>query len=309
MPSVVTALTPVGLAAAFDSCDRGEGVVISADTTQGVHSGSNGVVRARDRAALAIALDFLAGRCEQVRVASFVEGMSCTIHGMVFTDQVAVYRPIEQVILREDNTFFPLLGGNALWAPTAEDQAAARVLVQRVGERLRTEADYRGSFGVDAIFTADGFQPIEVNARMGGFIFNGGPAVGVPLDLIHAMVAEGEETGIDPSALERVMVDGFDRSTQTRLNLPLVQQYLERSRALSLRHIGSGYRTTDPEGPYDAVVHQLSTPVGSRLMLEFPARPLYSKVALGPFAIAAIKAATRAWQLPTVEYSYSTVLR
>ncbi|WP_019031050.1 ATP-grasp domain-containing protein [Salinispora arenicola] len=309
VPSTVVDFTPERLASAFDFWDSGAGVVVSADASEGLHSGSARVIRARDRAALERAHAFLSGRCRQAVVAAFTEGMSCTIHGMVFEKDVAAYRPIEQVILHDDEMLFPLLGGNAQWRPSEEDIAAARAMVRRVGEQLRDEAGYRGSFGVDAILTADGFRAIEINARMGGFIVNGGPAGGVPLDLIHAMVAEGEEAGIDPAALERVIVRGFDSVPGTSLVLPLRQDVPDELRPVYLRHAEGGYRTVGTEDPHDAVVRYVRTPVGGRVLLDFPARPFYAGVPLGPFAIAAIEAVTRAWRLPAATYGYATVVR
>lgn len=309
VPSKVVDFSPESLASAFDALDRGAGVVVSADASGGLHSGSARVIRAHDRAGLERAHAFLSGRCRQAVVAPFVDGMSCTIHGMVFEKDVAVYRPIEQVILRDAEGFFPLLGGNAQWSPSEDDFAASRAMVKRVGEQLRDEAGYRGSFGVDAILTADGFRTIEINARMGGFIVNGGPTEGVPLDLIHAMVTEGEEAGIDPATLERVIVRGFDSMPGTSLVFPVRQAPPDELRPLFLRHTPDGYRTVGADDPYDAVVRYARTPVGGRVLLDFPARPFYADVPLGPFAIAAIGAATRTWRLSSAEYTYAPVLR
>ncbi|MEU6277484.1 ATP-grasp domain-containing protein [Streptomyces populi] len=310
VPSMVTEPTAEALASAFDACDRGAGVVVSADASTGIHSGSAGVIRVRDRAGLDDALTFLLGRSRRAVVAPFMEGISCSLHGMVFEKEVAVFRPIEQVVLRDASTRFPLLGGNALWSASERDTAEIREIARRVGERLRDEAGYRGSFGVDAILTADGFRPIEVNARMGGFIVNGGPAAGVPLDLIHAMVTEGEEAGISPAALERAVIGGFATVPGTSLVFPLAQEPPGEARVLFLRwEEGNGFRPAGDGEPHEAVVQHVQTPVGSRLTLEFPSRPCYVGVPLGPFAIAAIDTAARAWGLPVRDFGYATVLR
>ncbi|MEU3261533.1 ATP-grasp domain-containing protein [Streptomyces albidoflavus] len=310
VPSMVTEPTVEALASAFDACERGAGVVVSADASAGIHSGSRGVVRVRDRACLDEALAFLHGRSRRAVVTPFMEGISCSLHGMVFEKEVAVFRPIEQVVLRDAGTRFPLLGGNAMWNASEQDTAEIREIARRVGERLRDEVGYRGSFGLDAILTVDGFRPIEVNARMGGFIVNGGPAAGVPLDLIHAMVIEGEEVGISPAALERAVIGGFATVPGTSLTFPLAQDAPEEARVLFLCwEEGNGFRPAGDGAPHDAVVRHVQTPVGSRLALEFPSRPGYMGVPLGPFAIAAIDAAARVWGLPVRDLGYASVVR
>ncbi|KPI17918.1 hypothetical protein OV450_7974 [Actinobacteria bacterium OV450] len=85
--------------------------------------------------------------------------MSCSVYGMVFDHEVAVIRPIEQVIMRGLDGTFPILGASSFWNALQESVEDIRAIVRRIGETLRDEAEYRGSFGVDGILSADGERP------------------------------------------------------------------------------------------------------------------------------------------------------
>ncbi|MBG7696658.1 hypothetical protein HCJ76_00740 [Streptomyces sp. MC1] len=303
--SVITDLSLAGLGQAFEECDEGHGVVVSGDSSYGVLSGGTGVARARTTAELPNVLEFLEGRCRQVRVSPFVEGIACTTHGMVLQKETAVYRPVEGINLRESGTRFPFTGCSTYWTPPERESEFIREIVRKVGDRLREEAGYLGSYGVDGIVTEHGFRPTEINARMGGFIVNGGPAEGVPLDLVNAMVMEGEESGIDAAALERTMIDGFRRIDLIKLFLPAQPDFPGGAvQDVALHYTSGSYVVSGADEPADVHVRRITTPVGATLVLEFPDRPFYRNRTLGNFAVSALKSASRIMGITLPDYSY-----
>ena len=159
------------MAAASAELDRGEGVVWAGDARDGFHGGGEFVRWVRDETERAAALAFFATRCDRVRVMPFLEGVPCSVHGVVLPDGTAAFRPVELSILRTGRRF--VYGGlGTTWDPPAEDREQMRALVGRVGEHLRERAGYRGAFGVDGVLTADGFRPTELNARLSGGLAN-----------------------------------------------------------------------------------------------------------------------------------------
>jgi hypothetical protein len=87
-PARVVAL-PDAERAACD-LDRGDGTVWAADAREGFHGGASQTYWVRDDASRARAIDRLRAVCDRVRVMPFVEGIPCSIHGIVLPDGVVV---------------------------------------------------------------------------------------------------------------------------------------------------------------------------------------------------------------------------
>src|SRR5262249_45418873 len=100
-PSAIVPPTLADVAEAASGLDRGQGVVVAADAREGIHGGGEGLRWARDDAELAEATDFLRAISDRVRVMPFLEGIPCSIHGIVFPDHVVAVRPVEMVTLRQ----------------------------------------------------------------------------------------------------------------------------------------------------------------------------------------------------------------
>lgn len=77
------------------SLDRGQGTVWAGDARDGFNGGGEYVrwIRHADSVDVDEAVTFFAARCDQVRVAPFVEGLPCSIHGVVTEDGVARAAP------------------------------------------------------------------------------------------------------------------------------------------------------------------------------------------------------------------------
>ena len=139
------------------------------DNRDGLNGGADYVrwVRSIDHAR--DAAEFFAARCDRVRVTAFLDGVPCSIHGIVLPDGIAVFSPMELIILREpEDGRFVYSGLGTTWQPGPDDAAAMRDLARRIGHHLQTTHDYRGAFGLDGVLTADGFRLTELNARFSG---------------------------------------------------------------------------------------------------------------------------------------------
>ena len=140
----------------------------AADARDGLHGGAFGLrwVRPGDDGRKSFAS--LSRTANRIRVMPFLEGIPASIHGIVFRDAVAVFRPVEMVVLR------PTTGDRLLYAgcatafdPKPGDREAMRDFAHRVGTALRERVGYRGPFGVDGIVAEEGLLPTEMNPRSG----------------------------------------------------------------------------------------------------------------------------------------------
>jgi hypothetical protein len=146
----------------------------------------------------------------------FLDGISCSIHGMVFEGHVAVFRPCEMLVFR-DRPGLRFVYGRAgtFWDPPQVLTAEMRAVARAVGAELRRRADYRGAFTVDGVATEDGFRPTELNARFGAALNRLTAAhPDLPLFLINAAIVAGAVTdgpgGLDVAAFERWVLEGAE---------------------------------------------------------------------------------------------------
>jgi hypothetical protein len=94
----------------------------------------------------------------------FLDGVPCSIHGIVYPHHVIAVRPVEQITLRrvDQQTFF-YAGCATFFDPPGAVTEAMRDLARRVGAHLRSTVGFRGAFSVDGVIGADGFRPTELN--------------------------------------------------------------------------------------------------------------------------------------------------
>ena len=167
-PAVVVPADRAALVVAAATLDRGLGTVWAADAREGYHGGAEGLRWVRDEQQVAEAVAFVAARADRVRVMPFLEGVPCSIHGLVFDDHVAALRPVEMVTLRTTTGSDLVYAGVAsYWDPPPADREVMRESARRVGAVLRAEVGFRGPFTVDGVLSADGFLPTELNPRSG----------------------------------------------------------------------------------------------------------------------------------------------
>src|SRR6266702_3682716 len=92
--------TGEAMLAAARRMDQGLGTVWSGDTREGVNGGAVYVRWVRDEWDAAEAVAFFTIHCDRARVVPFIEGVPCSIHGLVLADGVAVLRPVAMNTLR-----------------------------------------------------------------------------------------------------------------------------------------------------------------------------------------------------------------
>ncbi len=189
--------------------DFGDGVVWSGDSREGFNGAAEYVHVVRNDAEFEAAMAFFSQRCDRVRIMPFLEGIPCSIHGVVFPDYVAAVRPIEMVVLRRNAPLpgqgvFAYTGCASFYDPPDEVRAQMIEVAKRVGDRLRTEINFRGCFTVDGVATKDGFLPTELNPRLGaGLSTVLAAAPDVPFALLFDALVAGTELSIDPVVFER----------------------------------------------------------------------------------------------------------
>jgi hypothetical protein len=142
------------------------GAVWSGDTKQGFNGGGDYVRWVRDEGDQQRAVAWFLPRCDRVRVLPFLDGVPCSIHGIVLPDGTAALRPVEISILRDEATRTFRYGGlSTYWDAPPPDRVEMRTAARKVGEHLREHHGYRGAFGIDGVLTAEGFRPTELNTR------------------------------------------------------------------------------------------------------------------------------------------------
>ena len=162
---------------------------------------------------MAEAVAFLAARCDRVRVMPFLEGIPCSIHGVVFPGGVAAFRPVEMVTLRRPGGRGRLryAGAATFWDPPAADREVMRDLARRVGDGLRERVGYRGAFTVDGVLAAEGFLPTELNPRLGaGLSMMTRDLPDLPVALLDRALVEGEPLAYGAGDLERQVLAAAD---------------------------------------------------------------------------------------------------
>jgi hypothetical protein len=248
-PSEVVAARPPELHEAAARLDRGQGTVWVADNKRGWHGGATLLRWVRTPADGAEAVAFFADRADRVRVMPFLEGIPCSIHGVVFAETTITLRPCEMIVLRRWQRPDLLYAGMATtWDPPAADRERMRALAVRVGDHLRRTVGYRGVFTVDGVMTRDGFRPTELNPRFGAAARLLASAAEIPLYLVHLAVVDGTDADWQPRRLERLIVAAADRvrgvQSMTVVPRPLSEQQVA-LRWDGDRLVDAGGRTPD----------------------------------------------------------------
>ncbi len=208
-PSEVVPLADAARAA--QALDQGSGTVWAADARDGFHGGGSGTRWVVDDQSMQRALDDLGAIADRVRVMPFLEGIPCSIHGIVLPDGVAVLRPVEMVVFRQRPRLV-YAGLATHWDPPDGVRAEMRGAARQVGEHLRDIVDFRGGFTVDGVATREGFRPTELNPRMGAGLVNIGRAIDCPLTLLNELIVAGIDLGRTSGEIEADLVERADRT-------------------------------------------------------------------------------------------------
>ncbi len=270
-PSKTAWPTRASLAAAAFLLDRGAGTVWSGDDKEGFNGAAWGVrwVRTDEQAADAAA--FFAAHCDAVRVMPFLEGIPCSIHGIVLPDGVLAVRPCEMVVLRRPGAArFHYAQAATFWDPPPADREAMRALARRVGAALAQSVGYRGVFTIDGVLTADGFLPTELNPRFGAALMilcRGLPEL--PMYLLHLAMAEGEDLPWRGEDLERLLVRSGDAERRGG-GAAMLGKKIDQDVLRGLVCGPEGWRFAVDDEPTDAIFSLGPGPVGgyARVVLD-----------------------------------------
>ncbi len=288
-PSRTVSVDAESLAAAARDLDRGHGTVWAGDNTSGWHGGASFTrwVETDDEAAEALAL--FSGACQTARVMPFIEGVPCSIHGIVFDDDVRALRPCEMIVLRGTGRLkLAYAAASTFWDPAPDDRDVMRETARNVGRHLRETLGYRGVFTIDGVMGVDGFMPTELNPRYGaaiGVMTRGMPHL--PMYLLHCAMVEGEALDWRPAELERLIVAQADGHREGRAGMICHVRRDDQVKASLIWADGGFQEAAEDEEPH-ATLSLGPAAAGSYLHVNFS--PAHTPVgpALGPRAAQAL---------------------
>jgi biotin carboxylase len=299
VPSVVV---PVSDAVAASLAIESEsGSVWVADNTEGWHGGGEYLRWIKTAGDAVAAIEWFSSHAEKVRVMPFLDGIPCSIHGFVTRDGVAVFNPVEMVILRHaEKPEITYAQAANFWNPPTGVRDEMRTAARRVGELLQERHGYLGGFGIDGVCTRDGFLPTEVNPRLSVGHSLQSRAAGIPLGSIERMLIEGD-LDIEARDLEETIVSAASTSRRGGMLLPLTATHNTAETGI---RFGSGRAiAVDVEGESDAKMEIGQASMGPIVILKLdPDRtPIGPSVA--PRAIQAIDLARELWgiEVPPLE--------
>jgi hypothetical protein len=296
----VGAAQRAALSEASAALDRGAGVFWAGDNRSGWHGGASFTRIVRTDADAEEALALLSAHCDTVRVMPFLDGIPCSIHGIVFSDTVVALRPCELLVLRRPGSGGLCYAAAAtFWDPRPEDREQLRDIARRVGAHLRQTVGYRGVFTVDGVMTADGFRPTELNPRFGAAIgVMTGAIPRLPMYLLHLAIVAGEPLDWRPEALEALILTAADARRAGRAGTVVDRPITGTTRrSLFLRDGGFIVGDTAAAGEPDALLTLGPAASGGYLNIVFPPDRTPVGPALAPRVVAALACADAALDL------------
>ncbi|SDF98453.1 hypothetical protein SAMN05421505_1018 [Sinosporangium album] len=284
-PSSVLPPRPEALLPEAARLDAGHGTVWAADTRSGIHTAAEGTRWIRGEAEGRRALPFFAGRCSLVRVMPFVEGLPCSVHGLVLPRGIAVLRPLELIVLRDQEHRFIFAGTSTYWDCPPDAAHRIREAARAVGAALRSLCDYRGGFTVDGVLSADGFAPTEVNARLGSGLNLDATRPDLRLDLLNRLLREGDAALLCPEQVEAEMLAALESVRAANVKIPLPSRPATYGAASLAWHAGR-WRPAAGDEPPAAVLSTERSSVGDIMRL----RPISPALRGAPMSAAAVAA-------------------
>jgi hypothetical protein len=191
---------------------------------------------------------------------------------------------------------FLYAGCASYYDPPARIREEMRNLARRVGERLRETVDYRGTFTLDGIATAEGFLPTEINTRYGGAMACFEDALPqLPLALVQVALVAGHDLGVSSIEFEELLVSAADdyRHGSVGANVRAVHptEMVERSIVFTEWSCRFAHPDETPHG----VLRLRPSPLGARLELDFYADQLPLGRPVVALTVAAFALADQEW--------------
>ncbi len=290
-PRRVVAATRPELERAAADLDEGLGTVWVGDNREGFHGGAQYLrwVRSADDAREAVR--FMEAHCDRARVMPFLDGIPCSIHGVVFPEAEIAFRPCEMIVFRvPGSNRLAYSQASTFWDPDPADREQMRDIARRTGAHLRETVDYRGSFTVDGVLGRDGFLPTELNPRYGaalGILASGLPDL--PLYLLHLAISEGEMMDWRPDELEKMIVRSADANRRGGGMRILEKRVEEQIEASLIEESDGTWRLAEEDEEIDATFIVGPNPVGGFARLTFTPE----RVPVGPPSAPRVAAAFR----------------
>ncbi|MEO8556862.1 MAG: hypothetical protein ABI474_09340 [Actinomycetota bacterium] len=294
-PALVVDAEPDAVIAAARDLDTGRGTVWSADASQGMNGGGDRVRWVVTDDDARTALRTLLPVSARIRVQPFLEGVPCSIHGFVLPGGVAVFRPVEQVVLRSTSPRRFLYSGlSTCWDPSAHDRHEMREVAGRVGSHLQTEHGYRGGFSVDGVLTADGFLPTELNPRFAGGLSTIGKSVPeLPLDLLQMATVRGIDMGIGAKELEDLLVPAADAQRFGSAHYVVSTPGPAETKSVDVTGGPDGLRVAEHGDFVIGTIERGPANLGS--LIRFTPAQMTPGMRLAPYAVAMFALADRLW--------------
>jgi hypothetical protein len=286
-PFVVAPLSIAAVRGASDRMNRGSGTVWAGDAREGLHGGAHLIRWVRSESDVSEALGFFSERCDRVRIMPFLQGIPCSIHGLVFPHDIVTVRPVELITLRpRASTKFLYAGAATYWDPSDADREYMRTVARRVGEAFRVQVG-PGTFTVDGVMTEDGFRPTELNPRFGaGLSVMARGLPDLPLILICQALQSGELLDYRPRELEEMLVQGADNH-RFGGGWTTMRKVEHESHEHKLSRANGDYRLAAPGEPADATLLVGPSNIGG--FVRFTPDP--TRTARGPSIAPAVVAA------------------
>lgn len=286
------------LTRAHDEHDSGSGTVWAADNSEGFHGGGEYTRWINSPGRFEEAREFFGAHSEKIRVMPFLEGIPCSIHGIVFPDYTVALRPCEMIILRSrTRAKFHYARAASFWDPPTARREEMRAMVRRVGDHLRATVGYRGAFTIDGIMTSEGFRPSELNPRIGaalGVVCN--DISPMSLFLLEKALIEDEPLEWRARALEAMLLERAD-ARRAGIASTLTAQRPGESEALKLVLSDDSIEVVEDDAPADIEVMWGPAPAGGYMMMKFSQDRTPSGPPLAPSVARVIQFLDQRWSL------------
>jgi hypothetical protein len=298
-PSAVLPAELDALQSAHERLDLGMGTAWVGDNREGWHGGAKLLRWVRSAGDGIAAHEFLAARCDRVRVMPFLDGIPCSIHGWVFPGQVIGFRPCEMLVFRVPGSAkLSYAGAATCWEPSAAVTHAMEDAVMRVGEHLRQSVGYLGSFTLDGVVTADGFRPTELNPRFGAAISRMARGMpDLPLYLLHVATTEGAALDFRPSSLQALVRTQAAAHPVVRGMHMLEGQHGIEERSCGLCRHGEGWREAESSEQADATLRVGPATAGALVFVSVEPHAIHRGRSAAPDVSSLIAFADQLWDL------------